>query len=688
MEFRGFKFGEIIDLQQMIMDITPETLGAVTESLLDAKWIKSRDGCHRIVIAIIVAAHHRTKQIPVLAALAASLVSTRRGWLCRVKGDMLHYIFRALRYQKPFPRESAVCSLMWYCFKEGLFKLEDIFSRLRAMSRSRTLLRSATWFFCYLGPEIQTFSPDLYDRFKEKMKIWMDRSFPASFKTFIFNWDDCAANDWAIQRKRRDFFSHRTTLIARILNDDVEFLRGASRSPGFSTETRIQRTVFIPSAYLNSYPTLLQVSAFFGAAKCFNLLLSRGAEVRALDHSNRSVADFAVAGGDIEIIRQCQQRDLDFSGALHVAVRFHRHDVFDWLSATQCADAHAVDADGLSPLHVACESDNLYAAARLIGCGAAVNGETYRGWTPMRMAARGGFIDGCRLLLGRRDCDVDRPTRSGVTALHIAAQFGDLRIAQLLVGRGANVGATTADGANAFILACARCHQKVANYLASVGTTDINARDAQGATGLVRAVEANCARLALPLIGDARVDVNQRRPFGSALDLDSRPIAAALLARPDLDLHHYAAGRTYLHRAVRRGNDAIVAAILERRVIDVNAQDTDGKTALHLACEVGTAAIVALLLSQPDIDPNRQDAAARTPLQIAAHFPAVALMLIENPAVDVNTGPPSTTSSPPTRSSASRRCPSDRTSTSTQSGKAGPHSPPQSPRGGPAWWRF
>jgi ankyrin repeat protein len=260
--------------------------------------------------------------------------------------------------------------------------------------------------------------------------------------------------------------------------------------------------------------------------------------------------------------------------------------------------------------------------------------------TPLQVAVRGGFIDTCRLLFARTDCDVDRTGSGGVTALHIAARFGDIDIAQLLIGHGANVGATTADGTNVFITACASRRAKVATYLMELGTIDINARDEQGATGLVKAVEANCAKLAVQLIRDERINVNQRRPFRTALDFNMRSIAAALLTRPDLDLRPRLGGRTYLHRAIRRGNVEIVAAILSRRVIDVNAQNAKGNTALHIACTIGDVPIVALLLKQPDIDLNRTNAAGRTPLQIATHFPAVALMLIENPTVDVNTGAP------------------------------------------------
>jgi ankyrin repeat protein len=635
------KFDDVIDLQQTILDITPQTLDAVKESLLDSKWIRSTEGCDRIATAIIVAAHHRTAQIPVFAALATSLANAGRARLCRMKPYMLHCFFRSVGYAKPFPRESAVCSLMWHCFKEGLFELEDIFWRLRFITRGTHFLRPATWFFCYLGPEIQAFDARVYGRFKEKMKSLMERrSFPTAFKAFIENWDNLAAHDWAIQRKRRNFFSHRNTLITRILNDDVEFLRRASQSPGFSTETRILRTVFIPSSYLSNSPTLIQVAAFFGAIKCFNLLLSLGAELRAVDHSNRTVPHFAIAGGNIEIIRLCQQHDLDFIGALHVAIRFHRNEFFDWLYATQFPDPGERDFDGMTPLHVACESNNLYAAARLIDSGADVNSETYSRETPMRMAGRRGFIDSCRLLLAHPDCEADRPARSCVTPLHIAAKFGDLRIAQLLVDRGANISAATTDGANAFMVACASRHEKVAAYFMGLDALDINGRDAQGATGLVKAVEANHRKLAEALIRDGRVDVNQRQPFGTAVDQDMWPIAAALLARPDLDLRPRARGRTYLHRAIRGGNEELVAAILDRHVIDVNAQTADGKTALHLACEIGAAGIVALLLDQPDLDPNRIDAAGRTPLQTATRFPAVALMLIGKPTVDVNTGAP------------------------------------------------
>jgi hypothetical protein len=94
-------------------------------------------------------------------------------------------------------------------------------------------------------------------------------------------------------------------------------------------------------------------------------------------------------------------------------------------------------------------------------------------------------------------------------------------------------------------------------------------------------------------------------------------------------------GRTALHRAVCRGNEAVVRVLLERGA-DLIRQDGNGKTALHLAVESGSEKMVKVVLEKI-IDPNLTDGLGRTALfsAIQAENTILAKLLLEA-FVDVN----------------------------------------------------
>ncbi len=78
-------------------------------------------------------------------------------------------------------------------------------------------------------------------------------------------------------------------------------------------------------------------------------------------------------------------------------------------------------------------------------------------------------------------------------------------------------------------------------------------------------------------------------------------------------------GFTALHGAAYHGRQAVVAALLAKVDIDVNAKNTEGFTALHDAACNGHQAVVAALLAKEDIDINIKDTLRKkTALDFAA----------------------------------------------------------------------
>lgn len=74
-------------------------------------------------------------------------------------------------------------------------------------------------------------------------------------------------------------------------------------------------------------------AAYFGAAKCFDFLAHKSVTGIRARKSGWSVADAAVAGGSLEILRTLEEKKVKFGDweLRKKAVRFHRPLVFLWL---------------------------------------------------------------------------------------------------------------------------------------------------------------------------------------------------------------------------------------------------------------------------------------------------------------------------------------------------------------------
>jgi ankyrin repeat protein len=218
------------------------------------------------------------------------------------------------------------------------------------------------------------------------------------------------------------------------------------------------------------------------------------------------------------------------AAAFFEAVRKGNDPAIDAAVATNDGLLHARDEAGLSPVLAAAYADHSKLATRLAALAAA---------TPDGLdffdAAAVGNVTVVRSLLTADRASVDDRGPDGYTALHLAAYFGQLEVARLLLGRGADPNAVTLNG--------------------------------------------------------ARVT-----PLHSAVTAKHRDTASLLLALGASPNAVQRGGFTALHIASRDGDEAIVDMLLLRGADATRASD-DGKTSIDLAVENGHAALAGLLRS-------------------------------------------------------------------------------------------
>ncbi|CAD0100683.1 unnamed protein product [Aureobasidium mustum] len=155
-------------------------------------------------------------------------------------------------------------------------------------------------------------------------------------------------------------------------------------------------------------------------------------------------------------------------------------------------------------LIIAAEYGRLPTVQALLKCGADVDTIGGYGHTALLSAAmsrEGQFQEVIKLLL-RAEANVDAQDFDGKTALHTAAQAGDLDLVRLLISRKAKINVKNNEGRSALDFACRQNHLKVVQYLLQHAA--ICEPDASGRTELHEIVG-----------GDGKCDANTIKLFVS-----------------------------------------------------------------------------------------------------------------------------------------------------------------------------
>lgn len=624
------EFKSISNLQATIFKITPETIKETINEIITSKWIASQKKLMQFVHSCVLVAEYRPKQIETVAILISKLMkyanvqekdndtdnidtqineyesednkkptskSVQPNYLPLLPSFLITTIFRGLYYTKPFPKESSHLCFLFNCFKRGVFPILDIIHQIKIFSKETIkTARSLCWIFCYFAPEIEETDPLLFTKLREILdQVSKKSNFPPVFRHFYNDYENISKNNWTVFKTKRDQLHHKNTLVSRIRKDDVEFFKELLRSPEYDIDKRIVPTLYAQSSYLQNHPTLIQVAAFFGATKTFRYLLIHNADLNARDYHSMTLPQFAVAGGNIEIIRICQQNCLNFAGTLHIAALFHRIEILEWLHEEMFPELTLtmLDNDGMNVLHAATQS------CFLEGMKMCLQNNRYR----------------FNLLQAKKRKDEFKSNKRPKINLNPRNTFYSQKN-------------TDNDDNNEN------------NNMSGLSLE--NSIDDDEPFDLVRfnpTINENISIL------DDFVDINSRSfsgwsPIRMAVRYGHLDAVRYLLAHKSLNANVTThAGVAPIHFACKYGDLEICHLLLDHDIgIDVNFPTEDKMTPLHFAVVNGHVHIVRYLLTIENIDVNAKDSESNTPLNLAIRYGmnVIAKLLINDSRVDVN----------------------------------------------------
>ncbi|XP_076616474.1 ankyrin-3-like isoform X8 [Chaetodon auriga] len=390
-------------------------------------------------------------------------------------------------------------------------------------------------------------------------------------------------------------------------------------------------------------------------------LIKHGANVDAATKKGNTALHIASLAGQAEVVKELVTHNANVNAQsqngftpLYMAAQENHMDVVQFLLDNGSSQSIATE-DGFTPLavalqqghdqvvslllendtkgkvrlpalHIAARKDDTKAAALLlqndhnadVESKMMVNRTTESGFTPLHIAAHYGNINVATLLLNR-GAAVDFKARNDITPLHVASKRGNSNMVRLLLERGAKIDARTKDGLTPLHCGARSGHEQVVEMLLDRGAP-ILSKTKNGLSPLHMATQGdhlNCVQLLLH--HEVPVD-DVTNDYLTALHVAAHcghyKVAKVIVDKKANPNAKALNGFTPLHIACKK-NRVKVMELLLKHGASIQAVTESGLTPIHVAAFMGHDNIVHQLINH-GASPNTSNVRGETALHMAA----------------------------------------------------------------------
>ena len=370
---------------------------------------------------------------------------------------------------------------------------------------------------------------------------------------------------------------------------------------------------------------IVNIAAFYGSEKCFNRIVS------CISDFNDQLAKDAVIGGNLEIVKFCQEHNINCAKEIILAIEYHHPEIYDYLAeknqdyestslitAELSANfmhllAKKTEANEVDSFHfgqavilghykaasfAAEKSSSLFTRHEILTA-AVVNG------MPSIVAAflksdpkyakrfPNSNSDLYTAVINNRDnvvnCLLDFPVDvNQCSPAHVLAKEGKLELIKKFFSR-----------------------EDFQPYLKNKeGLTLLNCAIMSGKMEIIEYIFEKCPEV------DNKDNLGHT-PFHKAISLLNIPVAGFFLSKGANVNEPDSTGRTPLHTAAALGDIETVRYLLNIPGININAQTQHKRTPLHDALKKGNIDVIKAIAAFPGLNPNIKDDADRTTLHEA-----------------------------------------------------------------------
>ncbi|KAG7498075.1 ankyrin-2 isoform X17 [Solea senegalensis] len=362
--------------------------------------------------------------------------------------------------------------------------------------------------------------------------------------------------------------------------------------------------------------TALHIASLAGQAEVVKVLVKRGADINSQSQNGFTPLYMAAQENHLDVVRYLLENGGNQSTAtedgftpLAIALQQGHNQVVSILLENDTKGKVRLPA-----LHIAARKDDTKSAALLlqndhnadVQSKMMVNRTTESGFTPLHIAAHYGNVNVATLLLNR-GAAVDFTARNGITPLHVASKRGNTNMVRLLLDRGSQIDAKTRDGLTPLHCAARSGHDTAVELLLERGAP-LLARTKNGLSPLHMAAQ-----------GDHVECVKHLLQHKAPVD--------------DVTLDYL----TALHVAAHCGHYRVTKLLLDKRA-NPNARALNGFTPLHIACKKNRVKVMELLVKY-GASIQAITESGLTPIHVAAfmgHLNIVLLLLQNGASPDVS----------------------------------------------------
>lgn len=671
------ELNSLILLQSNLINLNSETFTDCASILTNSDWCSKKQLLSQLIHNIIVISAYRPYSNSFLAEMIVSMskaMSDNSSFASLLLSSILQTILQRSYNQC----RGAVMSLLMYLVEKNFYSIAEVISKIKQYKKP-FFEEICFNVFVWLAPEIEKADIEFFITSMKLCEI-MQQSIESQYPTvqrFLFDLPKLRENDWQNLKQRR--YSIIKIFSSIFKHNDIESLVQLSFHPQFNPSQTIAQSIFETSFVVYNQPSMVEFAAYCGAIDCLDFLMGKGSDPSVTDFNGKTLPEFAVCGGNNDIIELLNENGFDCTEFNYLKARFY-HEINEYservlLSATysnnikvivKCLEKvtpstidYSEPSNGKTALIIASQYGHIDAIRLLLSKGANINQQDNDGLSPLQHACQNGYLDIVKLFLSNEKVDPNLKHKFDMTALHWACQKGFPEIVQLLIDTG-KVDVNSRDDENWTPLhwAIQNCHDDVLNVLLNTKGIEINVRQKDEMTPLhFAASNGNIDGLkALLKVDGIEVDAVDNGGLtalhwaaqngkGQIVDYMVNIDRRAHINKIDDEgwtVLHWAAQNNHFTTVVelckddrldfnvkdKQGLTPFLISVLNSAVetfsiflnnkkVDVKVKDATGKSALHLAVRNGNEEIIKLLLEDERTDVNDKQEGGLTPLHLA-----------------------------------------------------------------------